>query len=176
MGAFQRKCGIQTEREIGQTIHTMNRLGFSFRLVVLRWKPKQKDLFSEEYCYHCIATDLECSAEQVVHCYNERANIELVIRELKNGFGMDWMPTGDYGANSFWFSLGVLAYNSFIIQKVFIFPQFKDKTVQSIRWLFYEVAGKVVEHARKLYLKINVEIKKFILYCEFRRRCAKLSV
>ena len=47
--------------------------------------------------------------------------------------------------------------------------------VQSIRWIFYEVAGKVVEHARKLYLKINVEIKKFILYCEFRRRCAKLS-
>jgi len=41
--------------------------------------------------------------------------------------------------------LGVLAYNSFIIQKVFIFPQFKDKTVQSIRWLFYEVAGKVKE-------------------------------
>jgi len=158
VGAFQRKCGIQTEREIGQTIHTMNRLGFSFRLVVLRWKPKQKDLFSEEYCYHCIATDLECSAEQVVHCYNERANIELVIRELKNGFGMDWMPTGDYGANSFWFSLGVLAYNSFIIQKVFIFPQFKDKTVQSIRWLFYEVAGKVVEHARKLYfLKLPIE-------------------
>jgi len=172
---FKDRDGIQTEKQIGETVHTMNRLGFSFRLVVLRWKPKQRDLFSGEYCYHCIATDLEYSAEEVVHRYNERANIELEIRELKNGFGMDWIPTGDYGANSFWFSLGVLAYNSFVIQKIFIFPQFQDKTVKTLRWIFYEVAGKVVEHARKLYLKINVEINKFILYSEFRRRCVRLS-
>ena len=37
-----------------------------------------------------------------------------------------------------------------------MFPQFQDKTVQTLRWIFYELAGKVVEHSRKLYLKINV--------------------
>ncbi|MFN3481309.1 MAG: hypothetical protein ACK415_13120, partial [Thermodesulfovibrionales bacterium] len=48
--------------------------------------------------------------------------IENVIKELKNGIGMEYMPTGDFGANSFWFSLGVLAYNSFIMKKYLILP------------------------------------------------------
>ena len=53
--------GVMTDREIGETVHTMNKLNFSFRLIVTRWREKQGDLFSDGYHYHCIATDLECS-------------------------------------------------------------------------------------------------------------------
>lgn len=166
---FRDRDGILTDREIGETVHAMNKLDFGFRLIVLRWKRKQVNLFEGEYFYHCIATDLKCSAEEVVWRYNERANIENVIKELKNGFGMEYMPTGDFFANSFWFSLGVLAYNCFIIKKYLVLPKsFRDKTIQSIRWLFVEVAGKVVEHARKLYLKISAVFEKLILFNEIR--------
>ncbi|MCX8030038.1 MAG: transposase, partial [Thermodesulfovibrionales bacterium] len=174
---FRDSEGVLTDREIGETIHTMNKLSFSFRLIVLRWKDKQGDLFSDGYNYHCIATDLEISAEKVVWRYNERGEIENVIKELKNGFGMEYMPTGDFGANSFWFSLGVLAYNTFIMMKHFILPEeLRTKTIQSMRWLFYEVAGKVIRHARKLCLKIYADIEKFILYKGVRLRCGELAV
>lgn len=175
-GAFRDSSGVMTDREIGETIHTMNKLEFSFRLIVIRWKAEQGDLFSDGYHYHCIATDLECPAEEVVWRYNERAEIENVIKELKNGFGMDNMPTGDFGANSFWFSLGVLAYNIFIMKKYLVLPEFmRTKTIQSIRWFFIEVAGKVVEHARRLCLKIYAEMEKFILYKKIRLRHLELS-
>jgi hypothetical protein len=51
----------------------------------------------------------------------------------------------------------------------------RTKTIQSIRWIFIEVAGKVVRHARKLYLKIYAEVEKFILYKKIRLRHAELS-
>ncbi len=168
--------GVMTDMEIGETIHTMNKLDFSFRLIVIRKRAKQRDLFNDGYDYHCIATDLECSQEEVVWRYNERAEIENVIKELKGGFGMEYMPTGDFGANSFWFSLGVLAYNSFIMKKHLILPEaMRTKTIQSMRWLFIEVAGKVVRHARRLCLKIYAEIEKYILYKKIRLRYAELS-
>lgn len=170
------KEGVLTDREIAEVVHTMNKLSFSFRLIILRWRTGQGDLFSDGYNYHCIATDLECSAEEVVWRYNERGQVENVIKELKNGFGMEYMPTGDFGANSFWFSLGVLAYSSFIMKKHLILPgEFKTKTIQSIRWILIEVAGKVVEHARRLCLKIYADIEKFIQFRRIRLRCAELS-
>lgn len=53
-----------------------------------------------------------------------------MIKELKNRIGMEYMPTGDFGANSFWFSLGVLTYNSLIMKNDPILPEdFRTKTI-----------------------------------------------
>lgn len=102
--------------------------------------------------------------------------MENIIKELKNGFGMEDMPTGDFGANSFWFSLGVLAYNVFIIKKHLVLPEaFKTKTIQSIRWMLIEIGGKVVKHARRLCLKVYTEVEKFILLKKIRLRCLELT-
>lgn len=76
----------------------------------------------------------------------------------------------------FWFSLGVLAYNSFIMKKNLILPEeFMTKTIQSIRWILIEVAGKVVKHARRLSLKLYADMEKFVNLRRIRLRCAELS-
>lgn len=70
---YRDREGIVTKKKIGETIHTMNNTEEAFRLVVLRWRNPQRDLFNqEEYYYHAIATNLECSTEEVVWRYNER--------------------------------------------------------------------------------------------------------
>ena len=85
----------ETNRERGETIHTVNKGKTAFRLVVLRWKKEQPELFDDEnYCYHAIATNLECKAEDVVWQYNSIADAENMIKELKIGFGMEEMPRG----------------------------------------------------------------------------------
>lgn len=172
---YKDREGVATDREIGETVHTMERMSFSFRLIVLRWRDGQRNLFSDGYNYHCIATDLKSSAEEVVWEYNQRVHIENVIKELKNGFGMEDMPTGDFWANSFWFSLGVLAYNSFIMKKYFVLPEeYKVKTIQSIRWVLIDVAGKVVEHARSFLLRVCAEAEKVKLYKGIMMRVVEL--
>ena len=49
------------------------------------------------------------------------------------------------------------------------------KTIQSIRWLFIEASGRVVEHARRVCFKIYAETEKFILYKKIRLRHAELA-
>ncbi len=86
---FKTKEGDNTDREIAETVHTMNETEKAFRLIVLRWKNMQGNLFNhEEYNYHAIATDLECSALEAVWQYNDRGQIENIIKELNIYFQM----------------------------------------------------------------------------------------
>jgi len=75
----------------------MNKTKEAFRLIVIR-RPYQGTLFAEEghsLKYTVIATNRIESAEDVVMWYNQRGECsENRIKELKIGFGMEWMPCG----------------------------------------------------------------------------------
>jgi hypothetical protein len=168
--------GITTDREVAETIHTMNKGKVAFRLIVLRWKERQGDLFKDSYCYHCIATGMiEQSTEEVVWRYNGRAHIENHIKEIKSGFGMDRIPSGEFSANAVHFGIGMMTYNLFIAQKLLTMPeQWKTKTIKSLRWLLIEVAGKLIYHGRRIVLKVATSFDKYRLYLEMRRRTYEL--
>ena len=174
---FKDKDGEVTDREIAETIHTMNKTKAAFRLIVLRWRNPQLDLFNpNEYCYRAIATNLTGSPSEVVWEYNARGEFENYIKELKNGFGMEQLPSGDLGGNAFWFSLAVLAYNTAVAQKLFLLPpEWWRKTISTLRWSLVETAGKVIRHGRVLVLKLAAGLEKFNLYLEMRRRCQALA-
>jgi hypothetical protein len=168
--------GVRTDREIAETIHTMNKSEVAFRLIVLRWKERQGDLFRDTYCYHCIATGMiEQSTEEVVWRYNGRAHIENHIKEIKSGFGMDRMPSGDFRANGAHFGIGIMTYNLFIAQRLLTMPvQWRTKTIKTLRWLLIEVAGRLIHHSRRIVLKVATSIDKYRLYREMRRRTYEL--
>jgi len=168
--------GVMTDRQVAETIHTMNKSEVAFRLIVLRWRDKQGDLFRDTYCYHCIATGMiEQSTEEVVWRYNGRAHIENHIKEIKIGFGMDRMPSGDFRANGVHFGIGIMTYNLFIAQKLLTMPeQWRTKTIKTVRWLLIEVAGKLIHHSRRVILKVATSIDKYRLYLEMRRRTYEL--
>ena len=84
------------------------------------------------------------------------------IKELKNGFGMRKMPSGCFEANALFFGIGVLAYNLFVTAKLLWFPKkYRKKTIKTIRWLLFEIAGRVIKQANKLFAlyQINTFIK-----------------
>lgn len=82
------------------------------RLVVRRVKPtpgSQLALFTK-YEYHAFVTDREGSAVELDADHRRHAEVELVIRDLKEG---PWahMPSGRFGANSAWLAIGATAHN-----------------------------------------------------------------
>jgi|SRR5579875_227746 hypothetical protein len=82
------------------------------RLVVRRVKPtpgSQLALF-EAYEYHAFVTDMEGSPVELDAYHRAHAEVELVIRDLKEG---PWahMPSGRFGANAAWAALGAIAHN-----------------------------------------------------------------
>lgn len=170
---FKREDGLMTDREIAETVHTMNETEKAFRLIVLRWRKPQGELFDPEpYCYHAIASSLECSAEEIVWEYNGRGQMENVIKELKGGIGMESLPCGDFGANAFWFAIGVLTYNTFILQKeLLLSEEYKAKTIGTLRWSLIGIAGKVVRHGRRLWLLLAATLEKLCIYRQMRKRC-----
>ena len=71
--------------------------------------------------YHVITTNADkMSAQDVVMFYRKRGDTrENPIKELKNGLNLKYLPTLDFTGNAFYFSIGVLAYNLFVLLKKF---------------------------------------------------------
>jgi hypothetical protein len=168
--------GLATDREIAETVHTMNETKQAFRLIVLRWFNPQPNLFeTERHCYHAVASNREESTAQVIWKHNRRGNSENWHKELKIDVGMEQMPCGQREANALYFAIGVLAYNLAQLLKRRVLPEsYRTATLATLRWKVYRVAGKLVRHARGLVLQIKANTEKFLQLQSARLRCAYL--
>jgi hypothetical protein len=147
----------KTKYEITETIHSMEDTKKAFRLVVKRKRNEQMSLFDQqEYRYYGVVTNGEESPEEVMWFHNAKGNSENYHKELKSGFGMEYLPCGQFNANAFFFRIGVLTYNLIIALKRLFLPQeWWRKTIASLRWQLIQIAGKVVRHSRRLILKVS---------------------
>jgi len=167
----------EKDREIAETVHTMNNSKEAFRLIVQRWPKLQGELFDpDSYCYHAIATNREEPPKEIVFHHNQRGQAENYIKELVNGFGMEWMPCGETYANAVFFRIGILAYNLFLAMKLLALPPwYRTFTISTVRWRLYQVAGAVVKHAHQIILKLAAQIDKIALFHKFRLRCFRVA-
>jgi len=70
---------------------------------------------------------------------------------------MSYLPSSDLEANAFYFYIGMLAYKLFLLFKQILNTNLQKHTVKTIRYRLYNIAGKVVSHARDTILKVNEE-------------------
>jgi hypothetical protein len=168
---------IATDREIAETVHTLNGTKQAFRLIVLRWLNPQPNLFeAERYCYYAVASNREERAAEVIWKHNGRGNSENGHKELKIGVGMEQMPCGQKEANAMYFALGVLAYNLAQLLKRWVLPaSYATATLATLRWKVYRLAGKLVRHARGVILQIKADTEKWLLLQSARLQCAWLG-
>ena len=168
--------GVASDREIAETVHSMNGTEQAFRLLVLRWPNPQPNLFeAERQCYHAVATNREEPACEVIWKHNQRGNGENWHKELKIGLAMEQMPCGEFAANAMYFALGVLAYNLVQLLKRRALPtSYRTATVATLRWKLYRLAGKLVRHARGWVLQIIADLEKWLLLQSARICCATL--
>lgn len=165
---------------ITEIIHCMNHTDKAFRLIIIR-RPFQATLFGEEpeeithRRYRVIATNRDGSPEDIVSWYNQRGHTsENHIKYLKKGFSMDHMPCGTFEANAMFFGFGVLAYNLHVLFKSMALPKdWQSFQIETIRWRFYQVGGRVIRHARNLILKVSEWA--FEKFEEVRNRCRELA-
>jgi Transposase DDE domain group 1 len=168
--------GLTTDREIAETVHSMNGTAQAFRLIVLRWLNPQPSLFeTERYAYHAVASNREESAREVIGQHNGRGQSENWHKELKLDVGMEQMPCGQKEANALYFAIGVLAYNLAQLLKRQVLPEsYRTATLATLRWKVYRLAGKLVRHARGLILQIQADTEKWRMLQFARRQCACL--
>lgn len=64
-----------------------------------------------DWRHFAFLTDLDGDAVEVDAFHRQHATIELAIRDLKEGSGLEHVPSGNFHANSAWLQCAVLAHN-----------------------------------------------------------------
>jgi len=168
----------QETSSITRITHCMNNTDKAFDLIIIR-RPWQPDLLDpqadDSKRYVLVATNIKGKSESIVRWYNKRGEAsENRIKELKIGFSMEYMPCGTTKANAVYFRIGVLAYNLFKLFKMAALPkEWSKHTVQTIRWKFYNTAGKLIQHAGQLWFKVKAAC--FNLFEEVRARIREFA-
>ena len=83
------------------------------RLVVRRTRltdPAQAKLWPD-WRHHAFITDLDLPVVAMDEFHRDHARVELAIRDLKDGAGMEHCPSGRFFANAAWLGCAVLAHN-----------------------------------------------------------------
>ncbi|MGB9730305.1 MAG: IS1380 family transposase [Thermoprotei archaeon] len=131
-----------------------------YRFVVIR-RPipeepsSQLNLFSMgKYSYQVIITNLKLNPLNVWKFYNDRAAVELIIKELKEDYPLAKIPTKHFAANEAYFHLLLFAYNLINWFKRLCFPKdFQHMTLKTLRTQLLFVPGELVRTDNKPVLK-----------------------
>jgi hypothetical protein len=119
------------------------------------------------YRYHVIVTNRVDPAEELVPFHLQRATMENFIKETKHGLSLDRFPCQEFHANWTYLTVGMLAYNIVNWIKRLALPSLhKKKLLKALRYRFFNVAARVVQHSRYLILRFAKGMRRFgdILY------------
>jgi hypothetical protein len=107
------------------------------------------------YSYQVLVTNLSLTPLNVWRFYNQRARAELIIRELKDAYGLGKIPTKDFQANEAFFQIVLLAYNLLNWFKRLCVPAHLQRaTLQRLRQRLLVVPAQVVRPANVLTLRL----------------------
>lgn len=108
-----------------------------------------------QYVYRVIVTNLELTPLNLWRFYNDRAEAELVIREMKEAYALGKIPTGDWRANQAYFQLVVFAYNLLNWFRRFCLPEsWQRLTLPTVRQRLLLIPGELVRPHGKPLLKL----------------------
>lgn len=126
-----------------------------YRFVVVRKtlpeeESPQTTLFTVgRYSYHAFVTNLRIWPLAVYRLYNDRAAVELIIKELKADYPLAKIPTGQFAANEAYFHLLLFAYNLMNWFKRLCLPaKYHSMTLGTLRRRLLMIPGEYV-HARQ---------------------------
>jgi len=151
--------GTRADYHVAETVHAFRACPHAFRLVVKRSRRHyQSDLFDGENHYWIIASNIpqeDKDAQAIIHFHEQRGLFEKMIGELKHNYGLDHLPCGQFSANSLYFTIGLLAFTLVqLLKRHYFGPDWKHKSVRSLRYYWLHLPSRIVSHARYTVAKV----------------------
>jgi hypothetical protein len=152
--------------EIAETmieIGTTKRDRRTLRLIVRRQPARGGDQLSfddvDGWRFHAIVTNIPGwlgPADMIEAHHRRRGGIpEDTIRQLKEDFGLDHAPLENFFGNWLWWHAVALTHNTARWIETLALPrQFRRCRGKRLRLAFFNVAARVVTHARQLWLRL----------------------
>ncbi len=128
------------------------------RLVVRRTRlsdPTQLALWPN-WRHHAFITNLETPLEEIDRFHREHASVELAIRDLKEGAGLEHCPSGRFFANAAWLACAVLAHDltRWSARLGQLHPADQLTVSRSVRTRVFSVPGRLVNRSGRTVLRL----------------------
>jgi hypothetical protein len=111
-----------------------------------------------DWRHHAFLTDLDATPVDVDQFHRHHAVVELAIRDLKEGAGLEHVPSGNFHANSAWLQCAVLAHN--LIRWTTICGNARVDAelivARTIRTRLLALPGRIVNHAGRPTLRLPI--------------------
>jgi len=189
----------ETGRQWAEVCFVPNKIGHSkkgpvYRYIATREELKQQELPSiersdEEYLFPVmrmkerrykvfgIVTNMDWAADELIPwLYQRCGKSEEAHAAMKNDFAGGQFPSGDFGENAAWWWIMILAYNLNVLMKRLVLGEsWINKRMKAIRFGIINIAGRVIEHSRRVFIRISGEHPSGRLLIEARRRIIGLA-
>ena len=128
------------------------------RLVVRRTRltdPAQLALWPN-WRHHAFITDLDLPVIEMDQFHREHATVELAIRDLKEGAGLEHCPSGKFFANAAWLACAVLAHNIVRWSALLgdVHPRQQLTVMGTLRSHMFALPGRLVNRSGRLVLRL----------------------
>jgi len=164
--------------EVEFTPGDWSKQAWPLRYLALRIHKHQGCLFANgaDRKYLAIVTNRDGAAPDLIRWHHEKAGtIERVHDVTKNELGAAVPPCGRFGANAAWYRLSHLAYNVLSAMKSLALPaELHLARPKRLRFLVFELAGRLASHAGRLVLRIAATAERRIEFRQARRRLGRL--
>jgi hypothetical protein len=130
-----------------------------------------------QYKLHGLVSNMDWKGERLINFAYERCGkSEEAHSILKEDLFGGKPPSGNFGENSAWWWITILAFNLNVAMKKFgLGLSFAAKRMKAIRFAVINVAGRIVEHARQMVIKITKDHPSLAVFLEARQRIMHLA-
>jgi hypothetical protein len=129
------------------------------RFVVIR-RPQNEDPTEQlslfrlgRYHYQVLVTNLSLQPLNLWRFYNNRAGVELIIKQLKADYTLGNIPTRHFRANEAYFRILLLAYSLMNwFKRLCLPPEYQQATLQSLRHQVLLMPAELMKTGNRTYL------------------------
>jgi hypothetical protein len=146
------------EAQVAEATYVASKSGNhrSLRLVLRQTRlgdPAQQALWPNRR-HHALVTNLDTETIAVDQFHRDHATVELAIRDLKEGAGLEHCPSGQFFANAAWLGCAVLAHNlaRWTVRLGHIHPDERLTVTRTLRSRMMAVPGRLVNRSGRLVL------------------------
>lgn len=144
------------------------------RYVAIRIRPRQEEFFADGQLvkHFAVVSNLwEWKPERLIQWHREKAGtVEAVHDVVKNELAGGVMPSKYFGANAAWLRLAVLSHNILTALKRIALPaELLRARPKRLRFLIFNTAGRLVQHARKMLLRMAALQERIAMWREAMR-------
>jgi len=150
--------------------------GDQHRLIVRRTRLSDpRPALFPTYRYHAFITDRDGDAVTLDAEHRRHAVVELAIRDLKEGSGLEHCPSGDFNANAAWAVLASIAHNLVRWVAALGLEITGPLVAKTIRRKFIALPGRITDSGRRRHLHLPTQWPWATQWNECFKRLVKLQ-